>query len=129
MNGVPTRPYPSWVGSAMQRLRLTRIDVALVTATVVSAVLVAYQLVPQPVHGLLAVGVLVGAPAAAMGRAIGLTDALSAFVAGVAFALAALILISTTLLYLQRWSGAGVLALVAALTCGLVVVSSRRGQP
>lgn len=129
MSVVPTRKHQSWIGPAMQRLRLTPIDVALATATVVSAVLVASHLLPQPAHGLLAVGVLVGAPAAAMGRALRLADALSACVAGVAFALAVLIAISTLLLYLQRWSEANLLVLMTSITFGLAVASSRLRQP
>lgn len=129
MSALPTLRYQSWLGPAMQRLRLTPIDFALAAATLVSAVLVASHLLPQPAHGLLAVGVLVAAPAAAMGRALRLADTLSAFVAGVAFALAVLIAISTLLLYLQRWSETNFLVLMTSMTLGLAVASSRLRQP
>jgi len=129
MSVVPRSPQQSWLGPAMQRIRLTPIDLALATATVVSADVVAWHLVPQPVHGLLALGVLVGAPAAAMARALRLADALAAFVTGVAFAMAVLLAISTLLLYLQRWSETNVLVLMTSVTLGLAVASSRLRRP
>lgn len=121
--------HRSWIRPSVQRLRLTPVDVILAAATLVSAVLVYSHVAPQPVHGLLAIGVLVAAPAAAMGRAFGLGDALSACVAGVAFALAVLIAISSTLLYLQRWSEGTVLMLMTDVTFGLALVSFRLRQP
>jgi hypothetical protein len=113
----------------MHQLGLTPTDVALAAATLVSAVLVASHLLPQPLHAVLAVGVLIAAPAAAAGRALRLADALSGFVAGVAFALALISAISTLLLYLQRWSDANVLVLMTSITLALAGVSSRLRQP
>lgn len=128
MTAVPT-PQRSSILSAVRQLRLTPIDFAVAVAAEVSAVVLASDLVPQPAQGLLAVGVLVGAPAAAMGRALRQSDALSTFVTGVAFALAVLIAVSTSLLYLQRWSEANVLVVMTTLTFAMAVASSRLRQP
>lgn len=109
----------------MSRLRPSRTDGLLLCGLVASAAVVSWHVLPQPAHGVLAVLVLVVAPAAAIQRCVRIPDPLAAVVVATAFALALVVTLATLLLYLQVWSQAALLAAAVCVSVALTTASTR----